>query len=44
MDKNEILKLIVEKIEEHQGPWCEDEFNAGAIEALRDLYTEICSR
>jgi hypothetical protein len=44
MDKQEILKLIAEKIEEHQGPWCQDEFNAGAVEALRSLYTEICNR
>ena len=44
MDKNEILKLIVEKIGEHQGPCCEDDFHVGAVEALRDLYTEICNR
>jgi hypothetical protein len=44
MNKQEILKLIAEKIEEHQGPWCMDEYNTGAVEALRDLQTEIVNR
>jgi hypothetical protein len=44
MDKQEILKLIDEEIEKHEGPWCMDEFNAGAVEALRNLYTKIADR
>ena len=42
MDKNEILKLINEKIEEHQG--IRDQFHFGAIEALRELQMEIINR
>jgi hypothetical protein len=39
MNKQEILKLINDMIKEHQG--IQDQFHLGAIEALRDLYTEI---
>ena len=42
MDKQEILKLIAEKIEEHHG--LEGQFHLGATSALQDLFIEIgCS-
>ena len=42
MDKQQILKLINEMIAERQG--LQDQFNLGAIEALKDLYFEINNR
>ena len=42
MDNQEILKLIAEKIAEHQG--IDNAFHVGAREALRDLYAEISNR